>query len=234
MQATAPLTAEPGSLAAYWRFAHAVAQAQLLAWLPNAPGIFVDISGAATRAAELATSAGHTVLRLIGGAGPTSPDSAAALGCITDGMVDGVIAEDRTLSVNIGAEAIATEIGRVLRPGGRVLACVDSLVLGMAMLAEQHHWPQLADLPHAEVVLVPWQDGTITRCYGPDQLRELFSGAGLQVCWIRPRTILCPSTVSYLLDRDPTSLSRLVAAELRARPDDSAAAQLLICARKPA
>lgn len=234
MRATSPLTAEPGSLAAYWRFAHAVAQAQLLAWLPNAPGIFVDISGATTRAAELATGAGHTVLRLIAGKGPAAHDSAAVLSCMADGRADGVIAEDRTLSVTIAAETIVAEIGRVIRPGGRVLACVDSLVLGMAMLAEQHHWPQLADLPHAEVVLVPWPDGTITRCYGPEQLRELFSGAGLQVCWIRPRTILSVSTVSYLLGRDPASLSRLVAAELRAHSDDSAATQLVICARKPA
>ena len=66
----------------------------------------------------------------------------------------------------------------MLRPGGRVLACVDSLMLGMAVLAEQHHWAHLVDLPHAEVVLVPWPDGTITRCYGLDQARELFAGRG--------------------------------------------------------
>jgi hypothetical protein len=47
-----------------------------------------------------------------------------------------------------------------------VLACVDSLTFGMALLAEQHRWPHLVDVPNADVVLIPWPDGTITRCYG--------------------------------------------------------------------
>ena len=82
-----------------------------------------------------------------------------------------VIAEDRALSTQLAAEAMIAEIARVLRPGGRVLACVDSLMLGMSVLGADH-WAHLVDLPHAEVVLVPWPDGTITRCYGPDQARE--------------------------------------------------------------
>ena len=68
------------------------------------------------------------------------------------------------------AEDVAAEIARVLRPGGQLLACVDSLVLGMSILAEQHHWAELTDLPQAEVVLIPWPDGRITRCFGPEQL----------------------------------------------------------------
>jgi hypothetical protein len=124
------------------------------------------------------------------------------------------------------------EIARILRPGGRVLACVDSLVLGMAVLADQHHWAHLVDLPHAEVVLVPWPDGTITRCYGPDQARELFSGAGLTVNWIRPRTVFSESMVTHVLRRDPASLPRLVRAELAARADESLGAQLVISASK--
>jgi hypothetical protein len=125
------------------------------------------------------------------------------------------------------------EIARVLRPAGRVLACVDSLVLGMAVLADQHHWAHLVDLPHADVVLVPWPDGTITRCYGPDQARELFSGAGLTVNWIRPRTVFSESMVTHLLRRDPSSLPKLVRAELTARSDESFGAQLVISAYKP-
>ena len=97
-----------------------------------------------------------------------------------DGCADGIIADDRALSVHLAAEAMIAEIARVLRPAGRVIACVDSLVLGMAVLADQHHWAHLVDLPNAEVVLVPWPDGRITRCYGPDQARELFTGAGQQ------------------------------------------------------
>jgi hypothetical protein len=155
------------------------------------------------------------------------------LGFLGDGCADGVIADDRALSMQLAAETMIAEIARVLRPGGRVLACVDSLVLGMAVLADQHHWAHLVDLPHAEVVLVPWPDGSITRCYGPDQARELFTGAGLKVHWIRPRTALSESTVTHLLRRAPDSLPRLVRAELAARSDSSLGAQLVISASKP-
>jgi hypothetical protein len=154
------------------------------------------------------------------------------LSFLSDGCADGVIAEDRALSTHLAAEQMIGEIARILRPGGRVLACVDSLVLGMAVLADQHHWAHLVDLPHAEVVLVPWPDGTITRCYGPDQARELFSGAGLTVNWIRPRTVFSESMVTHVLRRDPASLPRLVRAELTARADESLGAQLVISASK--
>ena len=150
-----------------------------------------------------------------------------------DGCADGVIADDRALSVHLAAEAMIAEIARVLRPAGRVIACVDSLVLGMAVLADQHHWAHLVDLPHAEVVLVPWPDGMITRCYGPDQARELFTGAGLRVNWIRPRTVFSESVVTHWLRRDPGGLPKLVRAELAARPDESLGAQLVISASKP-
>lgn len=152
---------------------------------------------------------------------------------LADDCADGVIADDRALSVHLAAEAMIAEIARVLRPGGRVLACVDSLVLGMAVLADQHHWAHLVDLPHAEVVLVPWPDGTITRCFGPDQARELFSGAGLRVNWIRSRTVFSESVVTHWLRRDPGGLSKLVRAELAARSDESLGAQLVISASKP-
>ncbi|HTQ94415.1 MAG TPA: methyltransferase [Streptosporangiaceae bacterium] len=150
-----------------------------------------------------------------------------------DGCADGVIADDRALSVHLAAEAMIAEIARVVRPAGRVIACVDSLVLGMALLADQHHWAHLVDLPHAEVVLVPWPDGTITRCYGPDQARELFTGAGLRVNWIRPRTVFSESMVTHWLRRDPGGLPKLVRAELAARSDESHGAQLVISASKP-
>src|SRR5271166_3887449 len=154
------------------------------------------------------------------------------LSFLPDGCADDVIAEDRALSTHLAAEAMIAEIARVLRPAGRVLACVDSLVLGMAVLADQHHWAHLVDLPHAEVVLVPWPDGTITRCFGPDQARELFAGAGLRVNWIRSRTVFSESVVTHWLRRDPASLPRLVRAELAARSDESLGAQLVISASK--
>jgi hypothetical protein len=206
--------------------------------------LVVDISGPGAHAAEVAACAGHTVLRVVepgmppavidATAGRLSAVAAEADGLefLADGCADGVIAEDRTLSRHLAAEALAGEIARVLRPGGSVFACVDSLTLGMAVLAEQHHWPHLVDVPNADVVLVPWPDGTITRCYGDEQLRELFTGNGLQVSSIRPRTVFSPRTVSYLLARDPGSFGRLVTAELSARCDDSVGRQLIVCARK--
>jgi hypothetical protein len=223
----------------YKRFHRAVAKAQLAAWLPEGQRFLVDISGPGSGSAELAAAAGHTILRVLdtGMPAPHRTDgvrmvTADGIGLefLASGCADGVIAEDRTLSRQLAAETLVAEIARVLRPGGQVLACVDSLNLGMAMLAQQHRWPHLIDLPHADVVLVPWPDGTITRCYGAEQLRELFTGNGFDVCWIRPRTMLSPSTVGYLLARDQGSFGRLVQAELRARSDDSVGDQLVIAA----
>jgi hypothetical protein len=164
-----------------------------------------------------------------------------SLAFLADGCADGVIAEDGALSRQLMAEDLAAEIARVLRPGGELLACVDSLVLGMAILAEQHHWAQLTDVPHAEVVLVPWPDGTITRCFGPGQLSDLLTEAGLEVVWIRPRTILSPSMVDHVLGQEPGALARLVKAELHAGQDrlagtsldESFGIRLLAAARKP-
>ena len=179
-----------------------------------------------------------------GGSGGSSPGGkhgsivqviadSSRLTFLGDGCADAVIADDRALSVHLAAEAMIAEIARVLRPAGRVIACVDSLVLGMAVLADQHHWAHLVDLPHAEVVLVPWPDGRITRCYGPDQARELFTGAGLRVNWIRSRTVFSESVVTHWLRHDRGGLDKLVRAELAARSDESLGAQLVISASKP-
>jgi hypothetical protein len=118
-----------------------------------------------------------------------------------------------------------------------VLASVDSLVLGMAMLAGQSRWAHLADLPQADVVLVPWPDGTITRCYTADQVRELFTGAGLTISWVRPLTAFSENVVVRALRQDPGSMVRLVRAELSARPgrespDESAGSALMVAACK--
>jgi hypothetical protein len=234
--------------ASYPRFHAAVAHAQLTSWLPGGSQFLLDISGPGARTAEVAACAGHSVLRVIGPEMPAPPpaggyESSGRLSTVTaegtgleflpDGCADGVIAEDRTLSLRLAAEELVAEIARVLRPGGQVLACVDSLTYGMAVLAEQHRWPHLVDVPNADVVLIPWPDGTITRCYGAEQLRELFTGAGLEVSWIRPRTVLSPQTVSYLLARDPSSFGELVDTELHARSDDSVGTHLIACCVKP-
>ena len=243
---TAPDTDQ---LPVYWQFHAAVARAQLSEWLPAHRRLLIDVSGPRGPGAEMAAAAGHTVVRVMAGtdgngAGPSGGDpgpgqiipvvaDSSRLRFLADGCADGVIADDRALSVHLAAETMIAEIARVLRPGGRVLACVDSLVLGMAVLADQNHWAHLVDLPHAEVVLVPWPDGSITRCYGPDQVRELFTGAGLRVRRIRPRTVFSESMVTHWLRRDPQSLPKLIRAELTARSDESLGAQLVISASKP-
>jgi len=252
VQASGSAVRDTGRAADYSRFRAAVARAQLSQWLgqlPTGRADLIDISGPGAEAAEVAVRAGHNVLRVAEPgvrAAPPAPavgrtprgrlSTVAADGCrldfLADGCADGVIAEDCTLSRHLAAESLVAEIARVLRPGGRVLACVDSLTFGMALLAEQHRWPHLVDVPNADVVLVPWPDETITRCYSAEQLRELFTGNGLEVAWIRPRTVFSPQTVSYLLARDPGSFGALVKAELRARSDDSVGAQLISCARR--
>ncbi len=176
--------------------------------------------------------------RAPGGGGPRRGSVATvrahpgALPFLDDRSVDGVIADDRTLSRHLFTEQVMAEVARVLRPGGRLLACVDSLMLGMAILAEQRQWAELIDLPRAEVVLVPWPDGTITRCFGVEQLRELCAEAALDVSWIRPRTVLSPTTVEHILGRDDAALRQLVRAELTADPDESVGIHLIVNAKK--
>src|SRR5215472_11282874 len=223
----------PGSLSSYWRFQRAVAKAQLAAWLPAKRRLLVDISGPTAAGPALAAGAGHAVVRVVT-AHPGAERGASAgriaavvaepgsLAFLADGCADGVIAEDGALSRHLMAEDLAAEIARVLRPGGKLLACVDSLVLGMAMLAEQRHWAHLTDLPYAEVVLIPWPDGTITRCFGAAQLYDLLTEAGLEVTSIRPRTVLSPSTVDHVLRQQPGAMARLVRAELQAGQDPAA------------
>ncbi|WP_372490817.1 methyltransferase [Actinomadura terrae] len=251
------------SLARYWTFYWAVADAQLTRWLPRRPSRVLDLSGGGGRSAGRAAAAGHSVLEVrdplldrrtprragVPGNGRHDRDNgqsatrgatavpvigdSGALRFVGDASMDAVIAENRVLSRHLATETTVAEIARVLRPGGRVLLCVDSLTLGMALLAEQNYWAHLSDVPSAEVVLVPWPDGTITRCFWADQLRELLTEVGLEVEWIRPRTALSPSTVEHVLSASPDALPRLVRSELNAPPpDDSLGIHLLASARR--
>jgi hypothetical protein len=256
--ATSPLgVLGSSSLTAYWRFQRAVAAAQLRAWLPPGGRVLLDISGPRSSVAAQAAASGYRVIRVLpqqpsvgflppragtvrGEVVPVVADP-VRLSFLADGAVDGVIAEDGALSAYLMAEDVAAEISRVLRPGGQLLACVDSLVLGMSILAEQHHWAELTDLPQAEVVLIPWPDGRITRCFGPEQLTDLLTEAGLEVSWIRPRTVLSPSMVDHVLRREPGAITRLVRAEMAAGQEEGPTAggsgsfgmYLLAAARKP-
>jgi SAM-dependent methyltransferase len=233
--------AEGGSLAAYWTFYRAVAAAQLLSWLPVAPAMILDLSGTRARTAAQAAAKGHHVIQVTGPGAAADPARGVqqviadpvSLAFLADASLDAVIAEDRALSRHLVTEATIAEIARVLRPGGRVLLSVDSLTLGMAILAEQNYWAHLSDVPSAEVVLVPWPDGAITRCFWSEQIRELLTEAGLEVEWIRPRTVLSPSTVEHVLEADPRSLNRLVHHELSLpAPDESLGIHLVASARR--
>lgn len=234
-----PAAGESESPATYWTFYWAVAAAQLSRWLPRRPSRVLDLSGPQARCAGQAAAAGHTVLEVQDAPRPTArrvqPVVAepGSLAFLADEAVDAVIAEGRVLSRHLVTEDVIAEIARVLRPGGRVLLSVDSLVLGMAILAEQNYWAHLSDVPRSEVTLVPWPDGSITRCFGEPQLRELLAESGLEVEWIRPRTTLSASTVEHVLNTSPEALPRLVRAELTAPQDDEPVGiHLLASARK--
>ncbi|WP_067963545.1 class I SAM-dependent methyltransferase [Nocardiopsis trehalosi] len=258
-RSTAAHFATTDSLSAYWRFYWAVADAQLARWLPAEPGRVLDLSSPDFRGAQRAVAAGHDVvtllpstdvtvrppLTLVNGHARTPPRHAPGrlrpvvadstfLSSFASDAFDSVVADNRVLSRHLATEASLGEIARVLRPGGRTLLCVDSVVLGMALLAEQDCWPELSHAPSADVLLVPWPDGSITRCFTAEQLAELLTDVGLELDWIRPRTVLSASTVEMMLPRDPHMLAHLVEMELKAaESDDYVGVHLLASARKP-
>lgn len=252
--------AAPDRLSDYWRFYWTVAEAQIARWLPSAPSRLLDLSSPDFQGTPRAVAAGHDVvtllpsadmavrrpLTLVNGRSPVphpAPrgrlrhvvgDSALLRG-FADSTFDGVIADNRVLSRHLATEASVAEVARVLRPGGRALLVVDSVVLGMALLAEQDRWPELSHAPSADVLLVPWPDGSITRCFTAEQLTETLADSGLELEWVKPRTVLSVSTVEMMLARDPHSMAHLVEMELRAtESDDYVGVHLVASARKPA
>ncbi|MFF0577148.1 class I SAM-dependent methyltransferase [Streptosporangium saharense] len=218
-----------GTLGPYWTFYRAVAAEQLSRWLPESPSTVLDLSGGRGRWSAQAARAGHRVIEVVDFRRAVEGQAlhdvskvrqvrADDLRFLPDESMDAVLAEERAMSVELMAESAMGDVARVLRPGGRALVCVDSLVLGMAILAEQNYWAHLRQTD--EVMLVPWPDGSITRCFSSGQLHELLTDAGLEVEWIRPRTVLSPSTVDHVLASDSRALTWLVNTELEAHPDD--------------
>ncbi len=224
---------------------------QLAQWLPPGPATVLDVSRPLpdadplewdSRLNEVLVAGGHRPFTVgrdpsqLVGAGLARPDVIAdprSLEWVRDASVDAVIAEGGALSDCLAAEATLAQMHRVVRPGGRVLASADSLTKGLATLAEQHRWSELADAPAADVVLVPdpEHDDALTRCFAPDDLRELLEAAGFDVEWIRPRTVLPAAAVRQTLQADPEALGDLVVSELtlaRAHEGESHGAQLLI------
>ncbi|MCM3884896.1 class I SAM-dependent methyltransferase [Frankia sp. R82] len=149
---------------------------------------------------------------------------------------DAVLAEARALSFCLATETTLEQIHRMLRPGGQLLLCVDSLLLGLARLAEQHRWAELSDVPRADVVLVPADDGTITRCFWPEELHALLASAGFEVDWIRPRTVLSAEAVTRALAEDVSCFPTLVRTEVELaaeREGESIGIHLIASARRP-
>jgi hypothetical protein len=237
-------------------FCSAVALQQLAQWLPRAPSIVLDLSHALPdppttawddRVSEVVTSAGHRSLIVARESsavdfGPCKHPVVVAdprsLGWVRSESVDIVLAEGGALSDSLATEDTARDITRVLRPGGRLLASAVSLTSGLSQLAEQNRWPELADAPAADVMLVPDRnsDGSYIRCFRPEELRELVVEAGLDVQWIRSRTVLPAAAVRQALTANPAALSDLVLNELSLADEhegESHGGRLIVSARKP-
>jgi len=226
--------------AVYERFVAAVARRQLLGWLPSATSRVLDISREAAPSdrsvAATIAKVGHAVFRV---EHPTCPagSPAADVRTGTSGVrriigdprsldwfrsesLDAVVAEGGALSSSLATETTVAQVARLLRPGGSLLMTVDSLVHGLARLAEQHRWPELADAGSADVVLVPYPDesgndeASYTRVFGIEELRELVTDAGFTIDWIRPRTVLPRDVVTHALQDNPGGFDDLVASEL--------------------
>jgi SAM-dependent methyltransferase len=241
----------------YDMFCSSVVLRQLAEWLPIAFAEVLDVSmpladangGFDQRIRDVVASAGHRVIAVardhVGStsamaerASPIVVGDPRRLDWIRSASVDVIVAEGGALSYCLAAEDSMREISRVLRPGGRLLASADSLTIGLSRLAEQHRWPELADAPAADVVLVPdpQQVGAFTRCFSPEDLHELFAGAGLEVEWIRSRTVLPASAVRQTLAADPQSLGNLVISELKLTAEhegEAHGARQVVSARKP-
>ncbi|HEU0129524.1 MAG TPA: class I SAM-dependent methyltransferase [Mycobacteriales bacterium] len=228
----------------FWRFYDAVATKQVKEWLEAAPpGLVLDLSAAGGRFGQLAAQAGHHVLHVCelpdrtlheAGVQPVAADT-FDLGWLRDGAVDAILAESGALSEHLAAEHTFGQLHRVLKPGGRLLMCVDSLVLGLARLAEQGRWAELADVPSADVVLIPNEDGSISRCFWPEELHQVLTDFGYDVDWVRPRTVLSQEAVTRALDANPGSLDTLVATEValaKEREGESTGIHLLAAARR--
>ncbi len=239
----------PAPASSYWRFYQRVAAAQVASWAPASPARVLDLSGGPTHAEQL-VAAGHEVVHVCPPFAPVPPKDIdgpgslravvadpRSLDWLASNSCDAVLAEGRALSMCLAAEVTAAELMRVLRPGGRLLLVVESLVLGLARLADSGRWAELADVPSADVVLVPADDGTVTRCFWPEELKALLTDVGLDVEWVRPRSVLSVATVEHALAAGgPDALETLVRTELAlaaCRNGESTGLHLVASARRP-
>ena len=238
-------------------FTSTVTLRQLVQWLPAQSSAVLDVSLPLDdagpnddRIGDLLRSHGHQVTTVRApqawrdpASGGEWPGRALVVGDISElswlpqESFDAIVAEGGVLSHHLATEDTLCGIARLLRPGGRLLASLHSMVSGLASLAEQNRWPELADAPHADVVLVPDPDreDSYLRCFSPDDARDCFASAGLAIDWIRPRTLLPAATVRQAMQTDPATLGELVISELgleMEHEDEAHGARLVISARK--
>jgi SAM-dependent methyltransferase len=222
-----PLPRSADATGAYWHFYDEVAAAQVAEWLPTERSTVLDLSGGGGRFAALTAARGHRVVHVTeqpAGAGEADDAQVVVadtlrLDWLAPGSLDAVLAESGALSAHLAAETTFEQARRALRPGGQLLMCVESLVLGLARLADQARWAELADVPSADVVLVPNEDGSITRCFWPEHLEETLGQGGFDVEWVRPRTVLPRESVDRAMAEDPGTLRTLVRTELQLAKD---------------
>lgn len=232
------------------QFLSEVCSRQLAEWLPAEPSLILDLSAGRPDLLRLMVEAGHTVVhagqrpprphirRQVQAGGRLIPLHAdpLAVDWLADECLDAIVAEGCTLSNALATEVTLERLRAALRPGGRLLLCVESLVAGLANLAEAGRWAELADVPAADVVLIPRPAGQVTRCFWPEELHGMLAAAGFEVDWIRPRTVLTEQTVARTLHQDPTQLESLVITELALegrRQGESIGGQLLASAYRP-
>ena len=234
-----PSSIVPGQTSPYWRFYDAVATQQLLTWLPTEPCRVLDLSDDASDRPELLRDLGHSVIRLGKAAVPgltTVLADPLSLDWIQESSLDAVVAEGSALSLCLAMEETARSLAQRLRPGGRLLLVVDSYITGLARLADQGRWAELADVPFADVVLVPKEDGGMSRCFWPAELRELLATAGFEVEWVQPRTHVTPSVAERVLREGGSgSLQTLLDSEnrLSAQGHGDGGIHLVASARRP-
>lgn len=228
---------------AYDRFLNEVARRQLEQWLPAEAVTVLDLSEAAEPLLTVMADKGHTVVHADRTTDPAVARPGVSRVMVESGTldwartasVDAVVAEGMAMSHALATEVTVDQLHRVLRPGGRLLVSVESLVAGLSQLAEHARWAELADVPSADVVLVPEDDGRVSRCFWPEELTTMLETAGFEVDWVRPRAVIAPAVVSAVLDADPGGMPELVETELtlaRRRAGESLGSRLVASARR--
>lgn len=186
------------------RFLAALTYQGVSRWLRSGTGHLLDLSAGPETFAELAADLGYQVILR------ADPSDVADL---PSECVDAVLAEGGALSGCLATEETLAVIAGLLRPAGRVLLSVDSLVGGLAQLAVQRRWAELADSPAADVLLVGGPPDAVRRCFSPADLRQAMEAAGLEVEWIRPRPVLPTATIEEVLTGHPEIFEKLLRTE---------------------